>query len=135
MANIESIKTDLNKEENGVWVTFVSGIELLIARARNPKYNELMRRLADPVINKIRDEDKFSSEDYAKLLMEVRAKTILLGWKNIQDKNGNDIKYSSEKALEFFKDPELKDFYAFIVGVSESADHFKKLILKASEKN
>ena len=67
--------------------------------------------------------------------MEVRAKTILLDWKNIEDANGNIIPYSSEKAAEFFKDPELKDFYDFVVAISENANQYKKDLIESSEKN
>ena len=74
MANIESIKTDLQKEVEGVWVNFV-GIDLLIARARNSKYQEVLKKLVNPVRKDIR-EDKLEIEDFNKILDEVRAKTV-----------------------------------------------------------
>lgn len=134
MANIESIKTSIEKEVGGVWIDFSEGIQLKIARARNPKYQELIRDLMEPKKVKIRD-DKISIEDLNDVLLQVRAKTILLDWKNIEDSNGKPILYSSEKALEFFGDPELKDFYEFIVMISENADQYKKSLVADSEKN
>lgn len=134
MANINSIKTDLNKENEGAWVDYVLGIRLKIARSRNPKYQELLRSITAPKIIEIR-EDKMELEDFNKLMAEVRAKTILLGWENIEDTDGKPIPYSSVKALEFFKNPELKDFYKFVVAVSENADQYKKELVEASEKN
>ena len=134
MANIESIKTSIEKENNGVWVDFAEGIQLKIARASNPKYKELLRDFMEPK-RKDRREDKLDLEDLATLFIEIRAKTILLDWKNIEDNDGKSIPYSSEKAMEFFKDPELKDFYDFVVVVSESANHYKKDLIKDSEKN
>jgi len=133
MANIESIKTDLQKEVEGVWVNFV-GIDLLIARARNSKYQEVLKKLVNPVRKDIR-EDKLEIEDFNKILDEVRAKTVLLDWKNLQDDEGKDIPYSSEMALKFFRDPELKDFYKFVIAVSENADQYLKNLIKDSEKN
>lgn len=134
MANIESIKTSEDKEENGVWVDFAEGISLKIARARNPKYQELLRNLIEPKRVEIRN-DKVSIEDLNGVLLQVRAKTILLDWKDIEDNEGKPISYSPEKALEFFKDPELRDFYEFVVVISENADQFKKDLIKDSEKN
>lgn len=134
MANIESIKTDLNKQANGVWVDFAEGIRLKIARAKNPKYIELLRDLVEPERKAIR-EDKLDIDNLADIVLEVRAKTILLDWENIEDNDGNSIPYSSEKAMEFFKNPELNDFYVFVVAVSENADQFKKDLVKDSEKN
>ncbi len=134
MANIESIKTSVNKEENGVWVDFAEGIRLKIARARNPKYQEMLRNLIDPKRKDIR-EDKLTIEQLGDLVVQVRAATILLDWENIEDKDGNAIPYSCTKALEFFRDPELKDFHTFVVAISENADQYKKDLIEDSEKN
>lgn len=134
MANIELIKTDVDKETNGVWVDFALGIRLKIARARNPKYTEFLRNLVEPKRQDIRD-DKMDIEDFSDLLLKVRAKTILLDWENLEDEIGNQIPYSYEKALELFRNPELKDFYKFVTTIAEDADQFKKDLTKESEKN
>lgn len=134
MANIESIKTSIKKEEDGVWVDFIMGIELKIARSRNPKYQELLRKLVEPQRKDIRD-DKLTIDELADIVLQVRAKTVLLDWKNIEDSDGKAIPYSPEKAAEFFRDPELNDFYTFVVAISENADQYKKDIIKDSEKN
>lgn len=133
MADINSIKTSVDKEENGVWVDFAEGIQLKIARARNPKYQETLRNLIEPHKKDIRD-DKLELEDIEVILLEIRAKTILLDWKNIEE-DGKAVPYSVAKAMEYFKDPELKDFYVFVVTISENADQYKKDLIKDSEKN
>ena len=133
MADINSIKTSVDKEENGVWVDFAEGIQLKIARARNPKYQEVLRNLIEPHKKDIRD-DKLELEDIEVILLEIRAKTILLDWKNIEE-DGKAVPYSVAKAMEYFKDPELKDFYVFVVTISENADQYKKDLIKDSEKN
>ena len=134
MACIDRIKTDCTKEVNGVWVDFEVGIRLKIARARNSAYRELMSELIEPHRKDIRN-DETDIEVLGDILREVRAKTILLDWENIEDEGGKEIKYSSKKALEFFKDPELSDFYTFIIIASENLENFKKDIVKESEKN
>jgi len=134
MANIENLKTDAIKESDGVWIDYGLGVRLKIARARNPKYKEFLRKLVEPLKVDMRAE-KTSMEELNKALITVRANTILLGWENIEDSNGNQIPYSAKKAEEFFSDPELKDFYEFVVTVSESADKYKKILVEESEKN
>jgi len=134
MASIESIKTDTKKENEGVWADFAEGIELKIARARNSKYAELLRTLVGPVKKDIRN-DKLSIKDFAAILLEVRAKTVLLDWRNIEDAEGKTVPYSPEKAMEYFKDPELKDFYNFVVAVSENADQYTKDLVEEAGKN
>jgi hypothetical protein len=133
MADINDIKTDINKEVEGVWVDFASGIRLKIARARNPKYTELLQSLVEPIKLEVRN-GKIDAEKFAEILFEVRAKTILLDWKNIEE-NGVEVPYSSEKAMEYFKNPELKDFYNFVIIISENADQYKKKLIEDAEKN
>jgi hypothetical protein len=133
MADINRIKTDLQKEINGVWKEFECGIKLLIARARNPKYQELLRNLTENKLVEIR-EDKLDTKDFAEIMIQVRAKTILLDWENIEE-NGVTVPYSVEKAIEYFSNEELKDFYTFVVAVSENSDQYKKDLIKESEKN
>lgn len=134
MANINKIKTDAKKEAQGVWVDFEVGIKLKIARARNPAYRELMRQLTEPHRKNIR-EGEAELELLEDLLRQVRAKTILLDWKNLEDETGKTIEYGSEQALEFFNDAELRDFYTFVILQSENMENFKKELVKDSEKN
>lgn len=134
MACIDKIKTDLQKETQGVWIDFEVGIRLRIARARNPAYRELMRKLTEPYRKTIR-EGGMEIEELEDLQRQIRAKTILLDWENIEDETGKTIEYSSEQALEFFKDLELRDFYTFVILQSETMDNFKKELVKDSEKN
>lgn len=133
MANINLVKTDIDKETNGVWIEFAEGIQLKIARSRNTKYQEEIRRLIDPIKGELR-KDVISTEKFADLLLRVRAKTVLLDWKNIEE-DGVEVPYSVEKAIEYFKNPELKDFYGFVITISEGSEKYKKDIIKDSEKN
>jgi len=101
MANIDSVKTDIDKETNGVWVDFAAGIQLKIARSRNLKYQEEIRRLLEPAVGEMRNEI-ITTEAFAALLLRVRAKTVLLDWKNIEE-NGVTVPYSVEKAIKYIK--------------------------------
>ena len=133
MANINRVKTDLVKEVDGTWVDFILGIRLKIARSRNAKYNEMIRNLTENMRIDMRD-GKFDTEGFNEVLVQVRAHTILLDWENV-DEDGVEIPYSPEKAMQYFRDPELKDFYTFVVAISESAEAYKKDLVKESEKN
>ena len=54
------------------------------------------------------------------------AKTVLLGWRNLEDDDGNPIEYSHEKALELLRDPTLMVFKEFVEGEARALDHFKE---------
>ena len=134
MASIEKIKTDVKLEADGKWVDYTLGIRLRIARAGNPAYLEAMRRLTEPMRQEIR-EKKLTIEDFTEILLKVRAETILLNWENIEDKDGATIPHSPAKVEEFFRDEELKDFYKFVVDVSENSAEYVKQVIEESEKN
>lgn len=133
MANINKVKTDISKQNEGTWVEFLMGIRLKIARARNPKYNDMMRKLTENMRLDMR-EGKFDTKEFNEMLIMVRAHTVLLDWENI-DEDDVEIPYSPEKAMEYFSNPELADFYTFVVSISESAEAYKKDLVKESEKN
>ena len=133
MANINSVKTDVAKQNDGTWVDFLMGIRLKIARSRNPKYNELMRKLTENMRIDMR-EGKFDNTEFNNVLIKVRAETILLDWENI-DEDGKSVPYSIAKAIEYFSNPELNDLYTFVVAISESAEAYKKDLVEGSEKN
>ena len=45
-----------------------------------------------------------------RLFMGVFVDTVLLGWNNVQDRDGNNIAFNRENALKLFEDlPELYD--------------------------
>lgn len=133
MPGLKSIKTSASHELNGIWTNY-QGIKLLVARSGNLNYCEAMRNLVEPIKKEIR-EDKTTVEDFAELLIQARSKTVLLGWENLTDDDGKEIPYSSDKAAEFFRDPELHDFYKFVVAVSEDSGRYAKEANEESVKN
>jgi hypothetical protein len=133
MADINKVRTDPEKELQGVWTDFAEGIRLKIARAGNPAYRKLLRELSEPHIKDIRN-GTMDEELNSTILKKVRAITILLDWENIEE-NGQEVSYSKEKALEYFMDPSLRDFYLFVVIESENMDLFRKEVIEEAIKN
>jgi hypothetical protein len=134
MANIERIKTDESKEIQGVWEDYILGIRVKVARDLNPKYREELRNLIDPDKGEYRKE-KIDIDTFTKITNIVRARTILLGWENIDDNDGKPIPYSAIASEKFFANPELKDFCAFVVAISKDQDKYAKEVLEESAKN
>lgn len=133
MTKLNAIKTDLKKEIDGVWRNY-EGIKLLIARARNSVYLELLNKLREPYEESIRNET-ITEDQLVDIVKQARSQAILLDWNSLEDNDGNEISYSREKALEFFRDPELKDFYQFVVLCSETSENYRKRLVEDSEKN
>lgn len=126
MAHIKSIKSDLDKEQEGVWKLYDAGIKLKIARARNPKHEEFIKRELEPYTDEVRQKT-LSDEIMNDILLRARATCVLVDWENIEDDDG-PVEYSPEKAIEYFKDKELKDLYAFVIVESQKAEDYRQKV-------
>lgn len=119
---ISKFRTDRRAEEDGVWVDAGEGLQLRIARWGNPRYQEAMRRLGSPLLPQIKT-GTISEQASEEVLCKAMAETILLEWKNLQEEDGSEIKYSREKALELLRD--VRDFRALVVDLSQNVNLFR----------
>lgn len=133
MPRITTLMSDMNKIENGIWVNF-EGVELCVASINNPKYKQFRSQLLKPHLQKIRSK-AVNLEDVLDIIKPAAAKHLLLGWKNLQDENGQDIPYSYEKAMEFFSNPALSDLYNFVLETAGENATYRQEVSAESEKN
>lgn len=125
---ISTFATDLDLEENGVWVDIGDGGQLKVARMGNPRYQEAVRRISKPHKTQIRN--KTITEDLSdELLLKSMAETILLDWKGIEDDKGKAIKYSVETAFKLMRD--LRDFRNLVVELATEQAAFRRDELSA----
>lgn len=129
MATLGELAVDEKKEVEGIWVGYELGIKVLVAKAHNPRFIERLQKLMDLNRESI-NEGTASKDTYENILKQVQAETVLLGWKNITDKDGKEIPYTPEVALEIFKARKYKDFYLWIVGISEEVSRYRNSALK-----
>lgn len=134
MAKITAIMTDLNKVANGVWVPYAEGIELCIAGQNNEAYKKKRNLLMKPHLKQSRAK-ALTADDVLDIIKPAVAEHLLVGWRNIEDETGNPIPYSTEKALEFFKNPALSDLYNFVLETAGESDIFKRELLEDAEGN
>ena len=134
MGKLNALRTDPNKESSGVWIDYEDDIKLKIGRMNSPAFEKFIADRQATSIGRYR-RAKQTDAERDKLIEEAVANTILLDWKNIQDEEGLDIPFSKEKALEFFRDPGLRDFYRFVLIEASQADNFKKDVLEQSSGN
>lgn len=116
--------TDLDLEENGVWVDFGDGASCKIARIGNTAYKAEMRERLKPWRNKTARRN-IPEDDWKSLNCEVESKTILLDWKGWEDDKGKNIPYSQKHAYDMLYG--LKDFRAQVLLVAEEQASFAML--------
>lgn len=133
MADLKRIKVDNEKIESGVWVDYVEDIQLCIANINNPAYKEARKKALKPHLRQMR-LGKIESDQVLDILKPAVAKHVLLGWKNIEEDN-KPLEYSSQKALELFKDPEMFTFFDFVLETASENEFFKQDMVEDGVKN
>lgn len=134
MAKLSLIKTDDNLENKGQWFDWELGVQLKIARAGNRAFDTMMQELSKPHIQKNRDGN-MDDETSEEILKKCIAKTILLGWKNIEDDDGKPLKYSAKNALELLQDEGLRDLYKFVLIKSNDVANYRRKLDEDAVKN
>lgn len=134
MPQLTKYRTDQRREEDGVWVDFADGIEFLIARIGNPKYEEYLRKIGKPYRHQMR-ANIMDSRELEQLSKKAIARHILLDWKNVTDEDGNPLPYTPEEGERVFNDPALRDIYRFVVEVAVDREFFTKQDEEEAEGN
>lgn len=113
--------TDESLENNGTWREIGGGAEVLVARAGNKQYGKLLTKLVEQHRKVLDVADEVADAKSDDIMVEVLAKTILLGWKNIEFK-GKALDYSLDNAKTLLK---VKDFRRVVVGLSDELQAFQ----------
>ena len=111
-------KTDRKLELDGVWLDFDDGLgnilKVLVARSDgNPHYDATLTKLTQPYQKKIEKGKSIGAEISKRIMTEVAAKELLLGWDEnaLLDDEDKPTKYSQEAALELLtQDTDLREF-------------------------
>lgn len=133
MAKLSQTRSDKKKQNDGVWVPYESGIELLIARFGNTKYDEYVRTEVDSMTTLLRRD--LTAQETNEIVKRATAKHILLDWKNVDDDDGKPLSYSPEVGLKILCDEEYRDLYRFISFTAANAQNYRVDALKADAKN
>lgn len=128
----QSYATDEAKEVSGVWRD-VGDAKLLIARSGNKKYGRLLSKLVEDnqALLDVKNDAADALSD--KLMIDVMAETVLLGWKNLSFKGAALTDgYSSGDARTLLA---VKDFRIAVDKLSREIDSYRVAQEAATEKN
>lgn len=124
--SLHKFSTDPDIEARGATVRHPeSGVELRIARMGNAAYSAEVRRLVREQMSPDLPDDVRTT--LSELIARTAAsKHILVGWSGMKDLDtGDDVPYSSDLALQIFRDPGLHDFYEFVLRRSDDIELFR----------
>lgn len=106
---ISSVKVDVVKVEEGVWVENIpelEGVKLRVRGAGNRDWKRMMQRLVASVPRQKRRNGNIDPDEMERILGTVMLETGLLDWSGIEGDDDKPIPYSKEKAKEYLLDPQ-----------------------------
>jgi hypothetical protein len=111
--------TDKKAEIEGIEKDFGNGCFIKIARIGNSEYKKAFRKITKPYEKAIRRGNV--SEDLAdKFMIEALSKTIVLGWRGMQE-DGKDVPYSVDECTRILTEyPDLREQIYEIANEMES---------------
>jgi len=139
MSLYKQFKTDNTLEKDGILLEYGENskgkpICIRVARAggSNNAYAKRMEARVKPYRRQIQNET-MESALVERIVKEVYAETVVLGWENVEDENGNDMEFSVENCLKLFDD--LPDLFRDIQEQSQRAALFRQEVREADAKN
>lgn len=121
-----SYATDEKAEVEGVKFPLSPTAYVVVARAGNDRYLAELRKALDVNQMALDSNDEAANDLANKLMIEVEAKTILVGWGGLQFQK-KPVEYSHEMAKTMLS---VKDFRKKILAFSNSMEAFR---VKAEE--
>jgi hypothetical protein len=131
--DLKDFKTDLTKEEEGVWIELGEGARVKLARMNNPSYLESLRKGMKPHNLAIR-RGTADAEVLDRIVATATAEAVVLDWEGLE-LNGEAITYTKEKCIEILLDDTLKDFRDWLMDEARNMDHFREAGVEEAAKN
>lgn len=111
---------DETKEQSGTWME-VGDAKFLVARAGNKSYVKLLGKEVEKNQKSLDRKDEAADALSDKIMIDVLAETILLGWENVSYK-GKPMEYSKVNAKELLSH---KEFRREIMKLADDFNAFK----------
>lgn len=131
MGLYDKFKTDEGLETKGVWLDYGDGERILIARAGGS--NRAFVRAMERVARKYPSTEHLSEDVSRRILNEVYADTVVLGWQCIKGPDGADLPFNRENCVKLFED--LPELFREIREQSGRLAVFRATQLEADAKN
>jgi hypothetical protein len=124
--NIKSV--DLDAASGGVWIEYDDKISFKIARANHPAYRSAVKHMHKQHRRQI-DNGTMSEELSEKLLAELMAQHILVGWKGLKN-NGKNFEYTVDNATAFLQAPQYEEIRDWIMMQAQDIENYRSEVVK-----
>lgn len=129
----DQFATNSNWEQQGITLEY-GDARFRVARAGGS--NKAFQRSLESKTRKYRraiQTDNFPPDQANAIMREVYAETVVLGWENVFDRQGNAITFSKENCIKLFND--LPDLFQDIMDQAGKAMLFREDVNEKSSGN
>lgn len=137
MSLYDTYATDTNAEINGITYREPGGdngefIELKLARAggANTKFGKVFQAKFGPYMKSL---NRMDPKLGARLLAEVYAEAVVLGWANVTGRDGAPMDFTKENVVKLFTD--LPEFFNRVQSVAGDMEMFRAEVLEKTSGN
>jgi hypothetical protein len=130
----DAFETDPKKEVDGVVFDYGEVGSFLLARAggANKKFSKQLEFRSRPYKRQI-DKGTMDNEAATKLMAQVFADTVILGWDGVIDREGNLIEFTKENCVKLLLD--LPVVFADLQDAAADYSSYRKEMLEEDSKN
>lgn len=139
MSLYSQFKTDENLEKTGLVVEYGTnskgepiGIRIARAGGSNAAYLKLLEASLKPYRRQLQN-DLMDNATAEKVMRTVYAKTVVLGWENVEDEKGQPMPFNVENCIKLFED--LPDLFADLKAQAEKSALFRAELMAVDAKN
>lgn len=139
MSLYSNFKTDTNLEVAGVDLNYgknSKGKDMLIKVRRAGGANKAYQKAITNKMRPFQRQIQTGTMDNGvadQLILDVYAETVVIGWENIEDENGNELPFSVENVKKVFSD--LPDLAADVRSQAQEIAIFRADVVEAIAKN
>lgn len=102
------------------------------AGARNQDWKLLYNQLMKPHAEEI-EANSITEEDHGKLLSELYAKSVVLGWNGVEDSEGQAVPFTIQNCMELMQF--MPELLSNIIADSHDRSNFRHEEMEATAKN
>ena len=115
--------TDATLEEDGKWFDLGDNARVLVGRFGNKSHQRIMDELRKPYEALLMRKGKIPKDEMSDMIRASFAEGVMMGWEGFVDKDGTDIPFSKDEALNAIT--LYKDFYDLLFDFSNDAANFR----------
>lgn len=127
-AEKEGVRFEIGVNSKGETIAF----QIARAGGQNTRYLKAVEAKTKPYRMQIQ-AGTLDNELAAKLMREVFAESVVIGWDGVEDENGQPLQYSPEAAATLFE--QLPELYALLQEQAQNVALYRKDVLDGVAKN